>query len=100
MNEQEISKLAREYAEYVNSDMDFVDDAEHDFVIGKWTKDVAEVISWLLRDHCIVKKSEVEKEIDVNEFFEFGSEHSEKATGALTTLQNLFPDLFKERSEV
>lgn len=61
---KEISKLAREYAEYVNSDMDFVDDAEHDFVIGKWTKDVAEVISWLLRDHCIVPKSEVRKEID------------------------------------
>lgn len=81
-------ELAREYAEACGNGSVVVEN-RYDIM--------TEVLQFILRDHCIVRKNEVEKEIDVNEFFEFGSEHSEKATGALTTLRNLFPDLFKHK---
>ena len=50
ITQDEIAKLAREYvADLYNGDTDFINEAEN-------------VISWLLRTHCIVSKEKVNEE--------------------------------------
>lgn len=61
MTNDEIAKLAREYvADVYDGDTDFIDEAEN-------------VISWLLRTHCIVSKEKVRKshtaELDLALFY-------------------------------
>lgn len=62
LTDDEITKLAREYvAEVYDGDTDFIDEAEN-------------VISWLLRTHCIVSMEEVRKmhnnELEFAQFYQ------------------------------
>lgn len=67
MNEEEISKLARELAKE-NAPIGFSNEVKKEDAILANTLVYEKVINDILRDHCIVKKSEVQKEIDAYEY--------------------------------
>ena len=88
MTPEEITKLAEEYVTKVyGGDTDFIDDAEN-------------VISWLLRTHCIVEKSKVREAHEVYHRKWLESKDGNKAFQNLIrmeTLEQLFdPDTFDE----
>ena len=99
MNEQEISKLAREYAEdYMRTNAPEV--SLSDNLTNEIEKQVKPVLQWLLRDHCIVKKSEVKEVYQKNILSTPSMQQNAYQIGIIDTLEHFFgTDLFKERSE-
>lgn len=59
MADKELETLATQYAEAENKDVDFVDEAEREFVLARWTKDVNKVLRWLSKSYCIVSREKV-----------------------------------------
>lgn len=97
MNKEEIERLAREYAEWIEANTFNMTGQE--YFIHKW--DFTHFLKFLLRDHCIVPKSEV---INQHSFYmlrmkEVSSARQTNRAKAIA-LENCFgSDLFKERSE-
>lgn len=108
MNNDEIAKLAREYAEDATK-TDASDPNLSDTDIKGIKHDVAEyaeeVISWLLRTHCIVPKSLVMEEYndastDIEESIKYNMRISEAAMGKKELLESLFDAETFKNSEV
>lgn len=65
MADKELENLARQYAETENKEVDFVDEAEREFVLARWTKDVTKVLRWLSKSYYIVSREKVNKMYEV-----------------------------------
>jgi len=65
MTDKELETLARQYAEEENKDVDFIDEAEREFVLARWTKDVSKVLQWLSESYCIVSKKKICEHPDI-----------------------------------
>lgn len=88
MNEEELSKLAREYAEACGNGS-VVIESRYDIM--------TEVLQFILRDHCIVKKSDVKREhVEALK----RCKNQDHYDGACEVISNLFgTDLFKVTDE-
>lgn len=89
MNEDQITALAREYAEEIyKGDTDFIDECE-------------QVIDWLLRRYCLVEKNKVEEKYKRSKYY---FEHTANSNptqkqyfwGRICAIEVLFPEIAKE----
>ena len=91
MNQEEITALAREYAEWVTEDY-----GEHNAYIPGTQATTAIFLRWLCKRYCLVRK---ENPANLLSMVSNGEYNAKFAEGVETTIGLLFPDLGKEVEE-
>lgn len=98
MTDDQITALAREYAEECTNPSGF-SKATYEEMVEERTENVTYVLRWLLRRYCLVEKSKLRKQY-AKWMLQFCSTRDvaakEYAAGRLNALEFLFPEIGKE----
>lgn len=101
MTDKEIAELARAFA----YDANWEDYEDRQFNVTNYEmpfRDAKEVLTWLLRDHCIVRKSEVKNLYDNAKMLTYVSqvEHNIIGKAGIKVLESLFgAEMFNGKEE-
>ena len=107
MTDDQITALAREYAEEVyrnvHKEMEVLPSCLSNEAINMFAEDMESKLKWLLRRYCLVEKSKV-KEVYKNtksykSELESFSRQSDCCSVKLRLLESLFPEIAKEVEE-